>query len=686
MAPTSRRTRAVLATGTAALLPGIIKGGHAFLMPAGFTSLQSLQRVSSTNSCDKDINIHYKPLFAVQYFGEDQWCDDDGEELKFDDAVVRGPELKKYFETSKRAVFSGAAIGTLIAINGAAGMSAGAEAIEVQSSSSEVPVTPVKSVSSSTLLNEQPAVTLPYLEKQIKAAEDAAISNSAPSTPVVTQATTTAAPTAPVVVAAQSQPVVASTNTAVAPTAPTAPVVVAAQSQPVVASTNTAVAPTAPTAPVVVAAQSQPVVASTNTAVVPTAPVVSKKIVVAAATPTLEKVTNTGKTSSPSLSQYTQDHIPGWIETGRKVYTAVEPKVAAGGQKLVAEVDKRVIPKIIEKEHQLLGEENSAFLDNTLSTVSKGGKMIAGMVGKVISFGVEGGRMVAKTTPEVISVGKQVYRTLDEKILPEVIDTSRKMKIIITKAIPEVVDTGKHAYTTIVPEVLNAEKQIASTMKKGFDIALPIVKQIENKIVPELAQIERNVLGYEQAAMLDKTVSEVAQQSHSAASTVGKTIPEILAAVQQTSDSIATTGRTVARIVPLVVDDTRHVYETVDKSVNDAISTTRDIAVDLDRAGGKAAYAIEGQVYGAADIMDKTLPTLLETTRQVAVTIPKITRTVETGSKAIIQDVSGFVADIKVRGTNVDYNKRIAKSKPKISTMFQDFTASVNDPNRMASL
>ena len=641
MAPTSRRRRAVIATGTAALLPGIIKGGHAFLMPTGFTSLQSLQRVSSsTNSCDKSINVNvnYRPLFAVQYFDEDQWCDDDGgEEFKIDDAVVRGgPELKKYFETSKRAVFTGAAIGTLIAVNGAAGMSAGAEAIaEVQSSSSEVvPMTPVRSVSSSTLLNEQPAVTLPYLEKQIKAAEDAAAISSYTTTSsvvvsaeVVKQATTTiAAPTAPVVAAA-------------------------AQSQPVVAATNTAVA-------------------------APTPPVVSKKavVVVAAAKPAPKIVTNTVKRSSPSLFQYTQDHIPGWIETGKKVYTAVEPKVVAGGQKLVSIVDKRVTPKIIEKEHQLLGKENSAVLDKTLSTVSKGGKMFAGVVGKVISFGVEGGRYVAKTTPEVISTGKQVYKTLDQKILPEVIDTSRKITTIITKTIPEVVDTGKHAYTTILPEVLNAEKQIASTMKQGSDIASPIVKQIENKLVPELAKIERNVLGYEQAAMLDKTVSDVAQQSYSVASTVGKSIPEIVAAIHQTSDSIATTGRTVARTVPLIVDDTRHVYETVDRSVNDAISTTRDIAVDLDRAGGRAAYAIEGQVYGAADIMDKTLPALLETTRQVAVTIPKITKTVETGSKAIIQDVSG------------NYNKRIAKSKPKITTMFQDFTASVNDPNRMGSL
>ena len=417
--------------------------------------------------------------------------------------------------------------------------------------------------------------------------------------------------------------------------------------------------------------------AATNTAVAaPTPPVVSKKTVVvaAAAKPAPKIVTNTVKRSSPSLFQYTQDHIPGWIETGKKVYTAVEPKVVAGGQKLVSIVDKRVTPKIIEKERQLLGKENSAVLDKTLSTVSKGGKMFAGVVGKVISFGVEGGRYVAKTTPEVISTGKQVYKTLDEKILPEVIDTSRKITTIITKTIPEVVDTGKHAYTTILPEVLNAEKQIASTMKQGSDIASPIVKQIENKLVPELAKIERNVLGYEQAAMLDKTVSDVAQQSYNVASTVGKSIPKIVAAIYQTSDSIATTGRTVARTVPLIVDDTRHVYETVDRSVNDAISTTRDIAVDLDRAGGRAAYAIEGQVYGAADIMDKALPALLETTRQVAVTIPKITKTVETGSKAIIQDVSG------------NYNKRIAKSKPKITTMFQDFTASVNDPNRMGSL
>jgi len=609
----SRKT-AVLATLIVSLLPGIIIRGSAFLKPVDFIfSLQSHHRIIS--SCNERINC--KHVFAIRYFNADQWGDE--EEI---DEVLPG---RKYVETSKRAVLGGAAIGTLMAINSAVGLSASAESTVDQVQSSEVPMS-VKSVSSS-VLNEQPAVTLPYLEKQIKEAEDVQVS--------IAQDTI------------EKEALTQQSNYVMAPTTPSASVVA-------------------------------------NVQEVSNKPSVQSKTTVATASTVTMNIDKT-----PSLIQFIQVHVPGWIETGQKLYKTVEPKIIAGSQKLVAEVDKRVTPKIIEVERQTLGEENSIVLDKTLSKVAIGGKKIAGMFGKVVSFGVDGGKMVVKATPEVISTGKQVYKAVDEKILPEIIDTSRRMKTIIDETVPEVVNTGKHAYDTIMPEVMNAEKQIASTMKEGVDIAMPIVNEIEKTIAPELTQIERNIigyerniLGYEQAAMLENTVFEAAQTGQNVAHTVEKMIPEVFAAGQQTVGSITTTGRQVAKTVPVIVQTGKHVYGNVDKSFTNAISTTRIIAMDLDRTGGKAAYAIEKQIFGAAENIEKTLPIFLETGRQVAVTVPEIAKTIESGGKTIFYDVSGFVDDLKNQKTDDSAEKRLATSKPK----FKDITASVNDPNRMGSL
>jgi hypothetical protein len=103
--------------------------------------------------------------------------------------------------------------------------------------------------------------------------------------------------------------------------------------------------------------------------------------------------------------------------------------------------------------------------------------------------------------------------------------------------------------------------------------------------VPELVQIERNVLGNEQVEMIEKSVSQATQQGQNVVHTVEKVIPDVLTAGQQTSDSIVSTGRSIAKNVPIIVETGKHVYETVDKSLTDALSTTQDIASDLDRAG-----------------------------------------------------------------------------------------------------
>lgn len=52
------------------------------------------------------------------------------------------------------------------------------------------------------------------------------------------------------------------------------------------------------------------------------------------------------------------------------------------------------------------------------------------------------------------------------------------------------------------------------------------------------------------------------------------------------------------------------------------------------------------------------------------------------GSKAIYEDVVGFVDDVKVENTINSAGKRFAATKP----AFKDVTASVNDPNSLGKL
>jgi len=600
-APARTKTHQGHALLTAALLSEIISVGYAFSMPVGLTSLRQTQsqnyRRESVPASNCPVGIYYsrkhakKPLFAAEYYNDDdQWGDDTDsayEQQAFMDNTsfqnFQGTEQRNY-EGRKRAILGGAALGTMIGINNVVGMSAGAE-IVAPVSNSEVSEQSIDSYSA--VLNAQPEVALPYLEKQIQAAEEAYGNIADPyesSASFVDDA----------------------------------------------------------------AASSSETTAS----------------------------------FSPSFVRYTQEHMADWIETGHKVYDSAAPKVIAGGQKIVAEVDKHVTPMVIEKEHQLLGYENSAVLDKTLSNVASAGEMIAGMVGKAISFGINGGIQVAKATPEVIKAGQQVYKTMDEKIIPEVVDTTMKMKIIVDKTIPEVMDTSKHAYDTLLPEFMSAEKQIASTVKSGVDMAMPTVKDIENKLTPELSKIQRGVLGEERAAMVEKTVADVTKQGKDAIQTVGKTVPQVVATGQKTVDTVAYTGLTAARAVPVMIESGKQAYNSVDRSISGAISTTQDIASDLDRAAGKTAYAIEGNFNVVTGTIDKTLPAVLEIGRQAAVSGSEIAKSVESGSKAIYGDVSEFVEDRKVDNTINRAGKRFAATNP----VFKEVTASVNDPNQLGKL
>ena len=499
---------------TAALLSEIISGGHAFLMPVGFTSLQPIHSTSDlgeSSSSIPDSDKHgAKPLFANQYYNdEDQWGDNADYEYEqqqlqeTNEAAFQQPNLQNY-EGTKRAILGGAALGTVMAVNNAVGMSAVAESITPEASTPTSKISSQSVESYSAVSYAMPEATLPYLEKQIQEAE-MAIGNRVES---------------------------------------------------VGSSTS-----------VISSAELTTVRDTTST--------------VASATTGSGSTSETTAMAAPSFIRYTQERIPGLIEKGHKVYDVAAPKIVAGGQKIVAEVDKRVTPTVVAKEHELLGDKNSAVLDKALSKTASAGKMVVGMLGKVIAFGVEGGIQVAKATPDVIHAVQDVYKTVDEKIVPEVVATSRKMQAIADKTVPEVMDTGKHAYDTIMPEFVSGSKKVVGVVQSGMDAAMPVVREIEKTVVPELSKLERDILGTQQAAMLDKAVAEAAQQGEDFYRSAEKTVPQVMAAGQQTVDTVAYTGRTVARTVPLVVENGKLAVDSVDRSISSAISTTQEIVNDL---------------------------------------------------------------------------------------------------------
>ena len=101
-----------------------------------------------------------------------------------------------------------------------------------------------------------------------------------------------------------------------------------------------------------------------------------------------------------------------------------------------------------------------------------------------------------------------------------------------------------------------------------------------------------------------------------------------------------------------------------------------------DRAAGKTVYAIEDNIFYATRTIDKAIPAVLETGRRVTETGIVIAKTVETGGRAVIEDVSEYVDDVRVEKTIDSATKRFARTKP----TYQDFTAFVNDPNNLGKL
>eukprot|EP00536_Pseudo-nitzschia_multiseries_P015196 jgi/Psemu1/291887/fgenesh1_pg.835_\ len=618
--------------------------------------------------------------------------------------------------TKKRTILGGAAaLGTIVAINGAVGIGAGAEPVrllsefefESESSSPSLSLSLSQAATATATASEvrdaaqsPREVALPYLDQQIEAAEaalrEARSAASASAALLEAQSaelehehehelvfSQTAEEEERSLAHESSVPVAANANTNAnanfaedeATTTATATMTPSSSSP----SSTTQPGVTLPymedrirTAEESAYRSSASVVAS-GEVTAPTKAGTGAVVETAASASTAAAAASASTAASapppPSFVRYTKEHVPMWIETGHRVYDAAAPKVVEGSKKAIADIDRAVTPRLIEKEHELLGDQNSAILDRTVSSVARAGKTIAGMMGKAISVGIEGGVRVARATPEVIEAGKQMYDTVDQKIVPEVLETTRKMKTIVDRTVPEVVDTGKHAYDTIVPEIVNAERRVRSGI---IETATPAVAEARDKVAPLLDTIERDVLGDEGKRRLEASLAGAAQKGTTALTSAGRAIPGLVGSVGRAADTVADTGRTISRAVPGVVESGKQALESVGGGVAEAVSTAKDIGSDIEN------------MVRATKAIDKAIPAVLETGRKAATTGANIARTVETGGRAVLEDVSGFVDDVTTDRTINAATKRFAASKPTYE--YRDLTASVNDPNSMGKL
>lgn len=314
---------------------------------------------------------------------------------------------------------------------------------------------------------------------------------------------------------------------------------------------------------------------------------------------------------------------------------------------IAKEVDKRVTPKIVEAERQILGEENAARLDRTLAGVAAAGKVVYSAVEFAAPYIVEGGRQVILATPEVIKAGKQVYDTIDKKIIPEVVDTSRLVKQTVDRELPKVQAAGKQVQdcvdTKIRPEVDAAAKRFSDTV-------IPSLKEAERVIVPELTVVQRTIMGAQNADNFDRSVSNVIQQGRYVLDTVDRqVIPGIVSTTKTVVDAAATTTDCVVETGSAAIESGMQIKGTVDKTLQEGFATARDIVTEIDRAGGYLAYGLDGKVPNIVETtgrvvesIDKAIPDIVETGRKVqsagkkvVETLPQIKESIETGARYI---------------------------------------------------
>jgi hypothetical protein len=635
-------------------------------------SFWSIGNIEDDNE-DDDINrsgsLNYKDVKKRKQYDEETLLQCTGtstpykEQLGYIEERIEAVQWDRQQQAAARRVTAGVALaaGTAaLAFNGDVTAAAVDAMVDKVQSVSPVARDVLKPLSPSFRYNinlNEPAVTLHYLEEQIRQAEaalrersmmggsttltmadgtapapstttatpppsapsEATVKPAAPKEVVVSSSETSATPK-PTAAAATTATTSSETRTAPKPETPTATTTAATTAQTTTTSAapkpvESTAQPAATTTTTTTATPSKPAASATATA--PQQP--TKPAAVAAASPA-KKV---AEKNAPSLYRYTAEHIPQWEKAWQKNYATAKPAVV----KAVGQFEKDVIPKVVKVEHELLGDEFAGGIDKVASATYNLGKIAYGLVERTVPIIYEGGKQVIKAVPQIYEAGKNFYTTVDKKVIPEIKKDVMIVKDVVEKKTPEVIKAGKLVYTT--------GKQLAHSIEEDV---LPKVMEAEKKLAPKFYRLEHELLGDELANSIDKTADLTFKTARNVVKVVDKNAPKVLYATQKTAQGVVSVGR-------VAYETGKQVYRVADKTVPEMITATRIIATELDRAGGQLAYSIDESVPVITKAISKELPKIVETGRQVQKTVDPAVVQLAASGRAISSDIANLMAN-----------------------------------------
>jgi hypothetical protein len=473
----------------------------------------------------------------------------------------------------------------------------------------------------------EPAVTLPYLEDQIRAAEES-LYNSQPAMTMADATTTTVVPTTTTAAPKPAAPAVqASTATAPSKEAPKPASPAPEAPKPAAATATTAPAPAAPkpaataTAAAPAPAAPKPVATAAATTTAAQKPPAATATTVAAPKPVAATAAKAADKSAPSLYRYTRQHWPEWVDATKMAYRTAEPLVMSISRDVSNQLEKKVLPEVVRVEHRILGDEVAGVVDKAAATAFKAGKLAVGVVGKAVPVVWEAGKLVIKATPEVIKAGQQVYNAVDKQVIPELKKDYRVVKKIVEEKTPQVIRAGRQVYET--------GKQLAHAVEEDV---LPKFMEAEKKLAPKINQLEHRILGDSLADPIDKTVDLTLRTGRTIAKAVNKNAPAAFSAAKKTINGAVFTGKAV-------VKGGQQVYHVAEEYVPKAYRTTKNVVLAVDRTGGQIAYVIDAEAPKVAAAIKKEIPKIRETGGRMQRAVePVVVQLAESG-KAITADV-----------------------------------------------
>ncbi|KAL3920582.1 MAG: hypothetical protein SGILL_003191, partial [Bacillariaceae sp.] len=528
--------------------------------------------------------------------------------------IDEDPDLRQRQDRAKKAgIATALAAGTAMAFNIGDVPAAGAIDNTVSTSSSKEGV---QAFASSSIMKE-PEVALPYLEEQIRAAEEALCNSQQPAYFAAGESTMMMADAA---VAAPAAPKPAApATTAAAPKPPATSATPAAAPKPAAATPATTAAAPKPAAPA--AATTTPPKPATPATTAASAP---KPAAPAPAAPK-PAAKPAAKPQAPSLYRYSVKHWPDWVKSSKMAYKTAEPLVMKVSRDFSIQLDKKILPEVRKAEHRILGDEVGNVIDEARMTTFKTAKLGLKIFGKALPVAFDVANQIIKATPEVIKTGKQVYKTIDKQVIPEIKRDYKAVEKFVKTETPKAIKTSKQVYET--------SKQLYKAVEQDV---LPAAIKAEKKLTPKINALEHRLVGDELANVIDKSVVATVKSGTRVAKSITKNAPAAFQATEKTAKVVYKTGR-------VVWENGKQVYKVGREVIPATYRVTRDTVIAVDRLGGEVALALDKKAPEVQKTLKKEIPRIQEMGSKTYKALdPAVTQLVES-SVAITTDVVNLV-------------------------------------------